>query len=162
MHRLRHTFIQYFCPFLLLFFGCTYEKKVPFFDKYEVRKSRVKTKVHRTKTFPRSLKLRGVKRELLLAGAREGLSFFVEYYELEIEIPQVNQLVEGPGWYKDSKGTHFQEKEFSILNQNHLEIRFFRREPPYIIFGSFLMQVDSEDQLRRFMPELYEEAINNK
>ena len=105
MHRLRHTFIQYFCPFLLLFFGCTYEKKVPFFDKYEVRQIRVKTKVHRTKTFPRSLKLRGVKRELLLAGTKEDLSFFVEYYQFEIETPKINELIEGLDWYKDSKGT---------------------------------------------------------
>ena len=156
MHRLRYTFIQYFCPFLLLFFGCTYEKKVPFFDKYEVRKSRVKTKVHRTKTFPRSLKLRGVKRELLLAGTKEDLSFFVEYYQFEIETPKINELIEGLDWYKDSKGTYFQEKEFSILSKNHLEIRFFRRETPYIIYGSFLMRADSEYQLQQFMPELYE------
>ena len=161
MNRLRYTFIQCFCLFLLLFFGCSNQVQTPFFQKFEVRQNRVKTKVHRAETFPRSLKLEGIKQDLLLAGTREGLSFFVEYYELEMETPQVNQLVEGPGWYKDSKGTHFQEKEFSILNENHLEIRFLRREPPYIIYGSFLMQADSEYQLQQFMPELYEEAITN-
>ena len=150
------TFIQCFCPFLLLFLGCTYEKKQAFFDKYEVRQSRVNTKVHRAETFPRSLKLSEVKRDLLLAGARADLSFFVEYYEFDTEPPYFEEIIEESDWYQDSKGSHFHEKEFSILNKNHLEIRFFRREPPYIIYGSFLMHSNSENQLIQLMPELYE------
>ena len=162
MNRLRYTFIQCFCLFLLLFFGCSNDEQTPFFQKYEVRQKRVKTRVHRAEKFPRSLKLEGVKRDLLLAGTRQGLSFFVEYYELDIDVPQVKELVEGPGWYKDSKGTHFQDKEFSILNENHSEIQFLRREPPYIIYGSFLIQENSEYQLHQFMPELYEEKAIEK
>ena len=154
-------FIQCFCPSLLLFLGCTYEKKQSFFEKYEVLQSRVITEVHRAETFPRSLKLEGIKQDLLLAGTREGLSFFVEYYELETTPPDFEEIMEETDWYQDPKGTHFKEKEFSILNEKHLEIRFLRREPPYIIYGSFLMPADSENQLHQIMPELYEEAITN-
>ena len=77
-----------------------------------VRQSRVNTKVHRAETFPRSLKLSEVKRDLLFAGARADLSFFVEYYEFDTEPPYFEEIIEGSDWYQDSKGSHFHEKSF--------------------------------------------------
>ena len=122
MNRLRYTFIQCFYLFLLLFFGCSNQEQTPFFQKFEVRQNRVKTKVHRAETFPRSLKLEGVKRDLLLAGTREDLSFFVEYYELEMKALRAVELVDRPGWYENSKGTYFQEKEFLVCDNQRYEL----------------------------------------
>ena len=156
MNRPRNTFLQCFCPFLLLFLGCSSGGVDLFFDKYEVRENRVGTKVHRAEKFPRSIRIEGVKRNLLLAGTREHLSFFVEYYELESDPPSRNKITKGSDWYQDPNGTHFQEREISILNEEHLEIRFFRRDPPYILYVSFLIQTTSKIELSQLMPELYE------
>ena len=156
MNRPRDTFLQCFCPFLLLFLGCTSGRVDLFFDKYEVRESRVGTKVHRAEKFPRSIPIEGVKRNLLLAGTRDHLSFFVEYYELESDPPKKDKVTKGLDWYQDPNGTYFHEREISILNEEHLEIRFFRRYPPYILYGSFLIQTASKIEFAQLMPELYE------
>ena len=155
MNRPRNTFFQWFCPFLLLFLGCSGDRVNPFFEKYEIREKLVNTVVHRAENFPRSIQIEGVKRNLLLAGTRDHLSFFVEYYELYSDPPKIEEMINASDWYQEPNGTFFSERNLSILNEEHLEIRFFRREPPYLLYGSFLIQTASKIKLAQLIPELF-------
>lgn len=156
MNRPYQLFLKCFYFFLLFYVGCSSPKHEHFFEKFALKEARINTEVFRAQDFPTSIAYEDIKSSLLLAGNREGLSCFVEYYELNSHQEDELDLILEDNWSKHSSGTFFHEKKMFNNNRRSVEIRFIRKEHPFVLFGSFLFSDSESHNLIELMPELYQ------
>ena len=140
------------CVVSLLFFGCS-KKEEPFFDRYEVDSSLVGVEVYETEQFPYSILYEDVKRARLMAGTENGFSFYTEYYELGSPQADEIDILDVGDWLQNKKGTHIFKKKRYINGIKHQETRFFYKEHPFVLYGSFLEKEPKD--LEKVFPGLF-------
>lgn len=155
MHRPYLPLFKCFYIFLFFCVGCQHKENIGFLEKFEVREDRVHTEIFRAEDFPTSVDYVDLKSSLLLAGSREGLSFYVEYYELQSPQDTELDIILEDGWNQKGR-TSFLERAVTVDEEKAVEIQFFRKEYPFALFGSFVLSHTDKSQLKTYMPEIFD------
>ncbi len=117
---------------------------------------KVDVEVYETENFPHSIRVQNLIEQRLVAGKRDGLSFFVEFYRLGSAKDLLNSPLTEGRWLKNSKGTYIHIAQKSISGQDYQELKLFRADMPCIVYGEFLY--NGEPRLHEALPTLLDKA----
>jgi hypothetical protein len=131
-------FLSFFYLFCMGFFcGC---QNTDLLEKYPIFLDPLQVEIHRSEEFPQSLAYRDLLEKHLLAGRREGISFYFEFYRLGSPQNDEKSVLAQGKWKKNSKGTSIRKESRLVLGETFRELVFFQKIYPTVIFGAFLFK----------------------